>query len=62
MTAPDSWGCDVPISRPEPVPDLTPDSVDMGSHVFTPNGLRIYANAETLRELFTPTFSPPDGV
>jgi hypothetical protein len=55
-----SWGCDVPISMPEPIPDdeYRP-MADMGSHVFTPTGLRINVNSDVLDDMFAPTFSPP---
>lgn len=57
-----SWGCDVPISMPDPVEDDLVEFVDMGSHVFTVNGLRINANKAALQEIFAPTYAPPDGV
>jgi|1185.fasta_scaffold336508_2 hypothetical protein len=60
MNEPDtSWGCDVPISMPEPV-EIDPNfSADMGSHVFTEDGLRIALNRSTLQESFAPTYAPP---
>jgi hypothetical protein len=53
------WGCDVPISMPEPV-EINPDaSADMGSHVFTEDGLFIAVNRATLQETYAPTYAPP---
>lgn len=54
-----SWGCDVPISMPDPVPDADLPSVSMGSHIFTINGLRINTNKATLQEQYAPTYAPP---
>jgi hypothetical protein len=54
-----SWGCDVKVSMPEPV-EFDPNfSADMGSHVFTADGLRIALNQATLQESFAPTYAPP---
>lgn len=53
-----SWGCDVPISMPEPVEEYS-EAVEMGSHIFTPNGLRINVNKAVLQELYAPTYAPP---
>jgi hypothetical protein len=64
MTNPlvNTWGCDVPVSMPEPV-EFDPDvAADMGSHVFTPDGLRIALNKATLQETFAPTYAPPSRV
>lgn len=54
-----SWGCDVPISMPEPV-DPADVVVDMGSHVFTPQGLKINVTSSVLAEIFAPTYAPPE--
>jgi hypothetical protein len=56
-----SWGCDVPVSMPEPVEDFAA-TAEMGSHVFTPRGLRINANLATLQETYAPTYAPPQEI
>ena len=57
-----TWGCDVPVSMPEPVEIAATDAVaDMGSHVFTVDGLHIALNRATLQETFAPTYAPPQG-
>jgi hypothetical protein len=55
-----SWGCDVPISMPEPIPDdENREMADMGTHIFTPTGLRINVNTDVLDAMFAPTYAPP---
>ena len=58
-----AWGCDVPVSMPEPVQlNATTPFADMGSHVFTEDGLRIALNQATLQETFAPTYAPPSSM
>lgn len=51
------WGCDVPVSMPEPV-DHSEVRLDMGSHVFTDQGLRVNISRADLQQIATPTFAP----
>lgn len=55
-----SWGSDVPISKPEPLtPDVTdPGSVPMYGFCFTVHGLRHDLNAADQEAVFIPGYAP----
>ena len=56
----DHWGSDVPPSMPEPI-DPSQILVDFGTHVFTPDGLRIKMSREVREDLISHAFLPPGG-
>lgn len=53
------WGCDVPISMPEPI-SANDVLVDLGSHAITELGLVINMTKAVLQDTFAPTYAPPD--
>lgn len=55
-----SWGSDVPISMPEPI-DESEVLIDMGSHAFTPDGLRIVMSRSVREEIVSSSYTPVDG-
>ncbi len=59
MTQSNGWGCDVPVSMPEPI---SSDEIrlDMGSHAFTEDGLRINVSRADVQQIASPTYAPLD--
>jgi hypothetical protein len=54
------WGSDVPVSMPVPIDDQ--DIVlDMGTHAFTPDGLRVWMSKAVREEIVTNAYTPVDG-
>lgn len=51
------WGCDVQVSMPEPVA-VSAVRLDMGSHAFTDDGLRVNLSRADVEQISTPAYSP----
>lgn len=56
-----SWACDVTVSLPEPVA-IGEVLLDMGTHVFTENGLAINVSKADLQEYSMPTWGPQEVI
>jgi len=56
-----SWACDVPVSLPEPTP-ISDVLLNMGTHVFTENGLMFNVTKADLQEYAMPTWGPQEVI
>lgn len=57
QTSDNGWGCDVQVSMPEPV-SVSDVRLDMGSHAFTEDGLRLNLSRADVEQISTPVFAP----
>lgn len=55
-----SWGSDVPVSMPVPIDEET-ILIDFGTHVFTPNGMRVYMTRAVREDIVANAYAPVDG-
>ena len=60
MSVSDSWGSDVPVSMPRPI-DSNEVLIDFGTHVFTPDGLKLSMSESVRDEIRASRYAPTDG-
>lgn len=54
-----AWGSDVPVSMPAPI-DEGDIIIDFGSHVFTPDGMKIYFSRAVREDIVSAAYLPID--
>ena len=54
-----SWGSDVPVSMPQPI-DPSDILIDFGSHVFTPDGMKVNMSRAVRAEIAANAYEPID--
>lgn len=54
-----AWGSDVPVSMPEPI-EPSDILLDFGTHVFTPDGMKLNMSAAVRAEVMASAYRPID--